>query len=106
MDKELLKINLLALAGSGLLMLLTGVLLYAFRDRVSPYMRYFLPVPPLGVAAYIVVFNLFKDNKGELPGRSWDVMREVLANTAVSAVVVGAFTICLVFGINALKKYL
>ena len=62
MDKELLKINLLALAGSGLLMLLTGVLLYAFRDRVSPYMRYFLPVPPLGVAAYIVVFNLFKDN--------------------------------------------
>ena len=104
-DKEILKINLLAIAGSGLLMLLTGLLLYVFRERVSPHLRYFLPIPPLGVAAYVFVFNLFKDYQGNLPPKQWEVMSEVVTSTIISALIVGVFTTCLVVGIEYLKKY-
>lgn len=41
-------------------MLLTGLPLYPFRATVGRHMRFLLPIPPLGVAAYVFVFNVFK----------------------------------------------
>lgn len=68
MNDEMLKVNILSITSAGLLMLLTGLLLYIFRDVVSRNVRFFLPVPPLGVAAYVFVFNLFAFYDGNLPG--------------------------------------
>ena len=105
MDKDILKINLLAIAGSGLLMLLTGLLLYVFRERVSPYLRFFLPIPPLGVAAYVFVFNLFKDYHGNLPTERWGVVSEVVTITIISAIILAVFITCLVVGIQYMKEH-
>ena len=46
----MLKINILTIAGTGLMMLLTGLVLFFFEGSI----------PPLGVAAYVFVFNLFQ----------------------------------------------
>jgi len=55
MNDEMLKVNILTITIAGLLMMLTGVVLYLFRDIVSINIRFFLPIPPLGVAAYVFV---------------------------------------------------
>ena len=78
MNDEMLKVNILSITSAGLLMLLTGLLLYVFRDVVSRNVRFFLPVPPLGVAAYVFVFNLFAFYNGNLPGNFWDTVRGVV----------------------------
>jgi len=67
----MLKINILSIAGIGLLMLLTGLLLFVFQDSIAQHRRFFLPIPPLGVAAYVFVFNLFDHYNGKLPESSW-----------------------------------
>ena len=106
MEKEILKINLLAIAGSGVLMLLSGGFLYIFKEQVSSSVRFLLPIPPLGVAAYVFVFNMFKHYNGDLSGKPLALAREVLYSTAISAIVFGFFTVLLVIGIHYLKKYL
>lgn len=105
MEKELLKVNLLAIAGSGLLLFVMGAALYAMKDSVAAYLRFFLPIPPLCVAAYVFVFNLFKDHRGVLPEHSSVVVTEVLTGTLFAAIVFGAFTACLVAGVHQLKKF-
>jgi len=50
MQDEILKVNILSIIAAGFLMLLTGLLLYFFRDIVTKNVRFFLPIPPLGVA--------------------------------------------------------
>jgi hypothetical protein len=60
MESEVIKTNLLAIAVSGFLTMLAGVILYFFRSSISTNIRYLLQVPPLGVAAYIFSFNLFR----------------------------------------------
>ena len=64
MEEDFLKLNMLTIAASGFLILLTGVLLYVFRDPVSRNLSFFLPIPPIGVAAYIFVFNMFRYYEG------------------------------------------
>ena len=63
---ELLKVNLLVLTVSEFVMLLTGLGLFVFRDEVSTNLRFFLPIPPIGVAAYIFVFNMLNYYDGKL----------------------------------------
>ena len=106
MDKGMLKINLLAIAGSGMLMLITVMVLYFFRERASHYLRFFLPIPPLGVAAYVFVFNMFKDYGGELPAKRWEIISDVLCSTLISSMIYGVFAGFLVVGIHYLKKYM
>jgi predicted secreted protein len=106
MDKEILKINLIAIAGSGLLMLMAGLFLYLLRGWIQSYLRFFLPIPPLGVAAYVFVFNMLKDYNGSLPPERWKIVSEVLYSTLISAIIFGVFTVCLVLGIYCLKKYI
>ena len=87
METEQLKLNLLALAASGLLMLLTGLGLLIFRDEVSKNLRFFLPIPPIAVAAYIFVFNMFSYYDGSLPGNLRDTLRELTTGTLILSVV-------------------
>ena len=99
----MLKINILAIAGTGLLMLLTGLLLFAFADSVSQYRRFFLPIPPLGVAAYVFVFNLFQHYEGGLPARRFGTALEIMSGAAIAAGVFLVFSALLIAAINQLK---
>jgi hypothetical protein len=74
-------------------MLLTGLLLYIFRDIVSRNVRFFLPVPPLGVAAYVFVFSMLAYYNGNLPGNFSDTLRELVTSAAISGVVFCAFIV-------------
>lgn len=104
MEQEALRTNLFAIMIAGLLMLLTGVLLYIFRDYVSQNVRFFLPIPPLGVAAYIFVFNLYNFFDGQLPTGSWAVPREVLLGTIIAAISFATFSYATIFLINVIKR--
>jgi len=99
----MLRINILTIAGTGLLMLLAGVLLFVLQDSIGQYRRFFLAVPPLGVAAYVFVFNVFQHYNGQLPERPWQTLTEVLAGTAIAAGVFFVFSVLLVVAINQLK---
>jgi hypothetical protein len=104
MDQDLLKTNLLSIAVAGLLMLLAGTLLYFFRDEVSNNVRFFMPIPPLIVAAYIFVFNMYNYYDGNLPGGAWTTSKEIIYSAAISAVVFGISTLMLIVIIHFLKR--
>ena len=99
----MLKINFLTIAGTGLLMLLAGLLLFVLQDSIGHYRRFFLAVPPLGVAAYVFVFNVFQHYDGRLPERPWQIVTEVLTGTAVAAGVFFVFSVLLVAAIDQIK---
>jgi hypothetical protein len=101
-----LETNILSIAGAGLLVLLTGVFFFVFRDSISKNIRYFLPIPPLAVAAYIFVFNLFVHYDGVLPENLWDVAKEVTYSTVISSVAFFVFTLLLVFFIGFVRRLL
>jgi hypothetical protein len=101
--KELFKINIVAIASSGLLMLLTGLFLYLYKDAVARNMRFFLPIPPIGVAAYVFVFNMFGHYDGRLPGNLWLMLREVLLGTVISTTLFCVFTVAIIAIIYFLK---
>ena len=104
MEQEVLKANLLSIAVAGLLIALSGFVLYVFRDQVSGNIRYLMPIPPLGVASYIFVFNMYQYYGGRLPGSSIDTIKEILISTAVSALFFGVFTFLLVLIISLLRR--
>ena len=99
----MLKINILTIAGTGLMMLLTALLLLLFEGSVAQYRRFFLPIPPLGVAAYVFVFNLFQDYNAELPRMPGAMLIEVVSGTAIAGAVFLVFSVALILGINQLK---
>ena len=97
MEEDLLKLNMLTIAASGFLMLVSGLLLYVFRDAVSNNLRFFLPIPPIGVAAYIYVFNMFRHYEGHLPDNLMASIREVVIS---SLFVLGVFAVFVVLNIS------
>lgn len=105
MNDEMLKVNILSITAAGFLMLLTGLLLYVFRDFVTRNVRFFLPVPPLGVAAYVFVFNLFAYYNGNLPGNVSDIARELATSAVVSGIVFCVFIVANL-ALTALLKHL
>jgi hypothetical protein len=104
MEQEVLKTNLLSIAVAGLLMALTGILLYLFRNELSGNVRYLMPIPPLGVASYIFVFNMYQYYSGNLPGSSLATVKEILISTAVAAFFFGIFSLLLVVIISLIKR--
>ena len=106
MEDKMLKVNILAIAISGLLMFLIGGGLYLFKGFISSHIRYFLPIPPLAVAAYVFVFNMFKHYEGDLPAKKWDVIAEICYSTLAAAVIFGVFTILLIVIIDVARKHL
>jgi hypothetical protein len=106
MDSGLLKVNVLLIIVSGLWTLLMGILLYCFREMAAKYIRFLLPIPPIGVAAYIFVFSLFRDANGELPGNVWLALRELATATAVAALVFFIFVGASLLVVHLLKGQL
>jgi hypothetical protein len=104
MNPDVLKINMLSIAAAGFLILLTGTILYFFRDEISGNIRYFMPIPPLGVAAYIFVFNMYNHYDGNLPLGKWSAAKEILYGTAIAAVTFGGFALLIVLIINLIKR--
>jgi hypothetical protein len=97
MEEDLLRLNMLTIAASGFLMLLTGLLLYLFRNTISDHLRYFLPIPPIGVGAYIFVYNMFSHYEGHLPDKMMTTLREVITS---SVMVWGVFAVFVVLNIS------
>lgn len=93
MDQNTLKINLLAIAGFGLLVTLAGILLYVFRNSASANLRYLLPIPPLSIAAYVFIINLYRQYNGKLPENPSVLARELLIGTLTTAAVFGLFSL-------------
>ncbi|UCG25593.1 MAG: hypothetical protein JSW55_06285 [Chloroflexota bacterium] len=104
MNPEVLKTNMLSIAVAGLLILLTGTALYIFRDQVSDNVRFFMPIPPLAVAAYIFVFNMYNHYGGYLPEGTWAAAKEILYSTAIAAISFGVFVFLITVIINMIKR--
>ena len=103
MTNKMVKINILTIAGTGVMMLLTGLLLILFQDSIAEHRRFFLPIPPLGVAAYVFVFNVFDHYQGGLPETLWLRTIELLAGTVVAATIFFVFSLLLAVSVNQLK---
>jgi hypothetical protein len=104
MENEVVKTNLLAIAVSGFLTMLAGMILYYFRGSISTNIRYLLQIPPLGVAAYIFAFNLFRYYNGSLPDNFSITAREIIYSTLISAGVFFIFTVLFVLIIGLIDK--
>lgn len=104
MENEILKINILAITISGFLMMLAGVVLYYFKDILTGgSIRFFLPIPPIGVAAYIFVFNMFKHHQCSAPPRA-AVVSEMLLATLISGVFFFIFIAVMIPLISFIKE--
>lgn len=104
MNPEILKTNMLSIAAAGFLILLTGTALYLLRDQISENVRFFLPIPPLGVAAYIFVFNMYNHYDGHLPKEYWVAAKEIFYSTAIAAISFGVFALLLVAIISFMRR--
>ncbi|MGW8226902.1 MAG: hypothetical protein ACWGOY_14260 [Anaerolineales bacterium] len=92
MEPQVIKTNLLAIAVSGFLTMLAGITLYFFRGSIATNIRFLLQIPPLGVAAYIFAFNLFRYYNGNLPDNFAVTARDIFIATLISAGVFFIFT--------------
>jgi hypothetical protein len=105
MNQALLKINLFAIIGFGLLVCMFGLALFFLRAQIAPYLRYFLPLPPLGVAAYVFVFNLYGYFGGEMPANKLILLKELLIGTSVMTLIFGLITLLLVLIIEISRPF-
>ncbi len=103
MERELLKVNILSITVSGLVLALAGLALFVLRDSVAKYLRFFLPIPPIAVAAYVYVLNMFRFYNAKLPGGGWTTVRELFSGTLVATIVFSVFTTAMVVIIYFLK---
>lgn len=104
MEQDVLKTYMLSIAASGFLMMLAGAILYVFRDQITENARFFLPIPPLGVAAYIFVFNMYSHYGGNLPDGVWNTAKEILYSVTITAGAYALFTALLVVIIAYFKR--
>ncbi len=84
--------------------MLAGIALYFFRGSIATNIRYLLQIPPLGVAAYIFSFNLFRYYNGNLPDNVAIAAREIVISTLVSASVFFVFTVMFVLIISYVAR--
>ncbi|MBW1775831.1 MAG: hypothetical protein JRJ82_23625 [Deltaproteobacteria bacterium] len=103
MNSDFLKTTILSIIIMGFVISLAGIALYCWRDAVSQHMRFLLPIPPIGVAAYVFVCNMLAKYDGKMPGTIPDVCGEILWASLISGGFFLVFTILLVFLINTLK---
>lgn len=97
--------NILAIAGAGLLIFLTGIGFLVFRDFITRNLRYFLPLPPIGVAAYIYVYNLYQHYNGNITSDLSGTIKEVLLSVGVVSGSFAAFVVLLILFINTTRKF-
>jgi hypothetical protein len=88
---------ILSIIFMGVVILLAGVILLFCKQQVAPYMRYLLPIPPIGVASYVFVYNMFAKYEGHLPGTALDTFIEITWASGISFVLFFVFSLIMVF---------
>lgn len=104
MQGDSILINILSITGAGFLILLTGLGFLVFRNFIADHIRYFLPIPPIGVAAYIYVFNLYQHYDGNLDVRFSGTLKEILLSVGVVSFSFAAFVVILILFIATTRK--
>ena len=106
MREDSILTNILSIAGAGLLLLLTGLVFLVFRDFISKHIRFFLPIPPIGVAAYIYVYNMYLQNDGQAAGSLPSIAKEIFISVITASVSFAVFVILLIMFINFFRGVL
>jgi hypothetical protein len=87
----------------GVVILLSGISLLFYKHRIASYMRYLLPIPPIGVASYVFVYNMFATYNGQRPGTVLDTLIEIGIASGVSFIFFSVFTVIQVFLVDLTK---
>lgn len=103
MNLVILKTTILSVIFMGVVISLAGIALLCWKSQVAPHMRFLLPIPPIGVASYVFVFNLFTKYGGSCPESLSDVIKEIILASAISSASFFIFTLVLVFLVDFSK---
>jgi len=104
MKEDSIITNILSIVGAGLLILLTGVAFLVFRDYIYKHIRFFLPIPPIAVAAYIYVYNFYLENDGLLANDLSKTIKDVLSSIGIASLSFSVFVVLLILFINVVRK--
>ena len=105
MEQNILKLNILAIAGFGILVTILGLALYFFQDAVAEYVRFLLPIPPLAVAAYVFVINMFRQYAGKMPENNLELVKELLTGIGIAALIFGLLSLGLTFFLDYARRF-
>lgn len=97
MEAKMLKINMLSIILAGALLTIVGIILYFTRSYISYYTRYFLPLPPISVAAYVFVFNMFKYFNTQIPTFTVALIDVLLSTLVVGVAFLSFVTLMILF---------
>ncbi len=103
-EETILKTNILSIIASGLVMALMGMVLYYFREAAAPHMWYLLTIPPVCVAAYIYVFNMYRKFNGKPPQPHTSLLFDLFTATLTAAGIFLAFSTLLIIIISFLNQ--
>jgi hypothetical protein len=98
-----LKTTILSIIFMGVVILMGGIILLVYKQHISPYMRYLLPIPPIGVASYVFVYNMFAKYDGHRPETVLGTLMEICWASSISFVFFFVFTFFLVFIVDFTK---
>jgi hypothetical protein len=101
----ILKTTILSIIFMGAVILVTGIILLFYRQQIAPYMRYLLPIPPIGVASYVFVYNMFAKYDGHRPGSVVDTIVEICWSSVISFLFFFVFTLTLVFVVDITNNF-
>ena len=104
MEEDPVVINILSIAGAGLIILITGIVFLIFKDYIDKHIQFFLPIPPIAVAAYIFVYNMYQQEPSQISGNLSVLLKEVLMSVGIMAVSFAVFTVILIFFIDVFRK--
>ena len=96
--EDTIKPKILLIAAMGAAMFVVGMVLFAFADRVAPYMRFLLPLPPLSVAGYIYVLNKLAITTTDptVPEKRRELLTDVVTETIVGVIVFVALSLLMI----------
>ena len=103
MNLAILKTTILSIIFMGAVILVAGIILLIYKQQIAPYMRYLLPIPPIGVASYVFVYNMFAKYDGHRSGSVLDTLVEICWASGISFVFFFVFTLILVFIVDIIK---
>lgn len=103
MNLTVLKTTILSIIFMGVVILLAGIILLFYKQQIAFYMRYLLPIPPIGVASYVFVYNMFARYDGLRPGTVLDTLIEISWASGISFVFFFVFTMIQVFMVGFTK---
>jgi hypothetical protein len=86
-NEILIKTLILTITFMGIAIFISGMIALFYRGAVGPYVHLILPIPPIGVAAYVFVFNFFMRYGSNGPANLRRVVMELTMATLTSAVV-------------------